>query len=327
MKRIGVILLCGFLLCSCGVEKTTDKSDKEKVVLEKREDEKYFTIEGDTLIKYKGGFEKSAEIVLPQRVRKIAKGAFVLSKSERKNSSGQLATVKLTIPSNVELEPYAFEKMGPMEVEFEEGRTKIEAYAFCGAINDGKRYTSKIKLPNSLKTLEKHCFDTEEWLIVNLGDGIEKIEDYALNGCDWDCLPSSLRAIGKRALGENGELTLPEGVERIGYQAAEELQVKVKIPSSVKSISPGAFVWSENAEEEGYVVDKQNRNYKNDEHGALYSKDGKILYFATFYHTAHLEIPDGVEVVYKEQLYTTRDSFAKVSIRGLDKVKIKKIKR
>ena len=67
---------------------------------------------------------------------------------------------------------------------------------------------------------------------------------------------------GKRALGENGELTLPEGGERIGYQVAEELQVKVKIP-------------------------------------------------------------DGVKVVHKDQLYTTRDSFAKVSIKGLDKVKIK----
>ena len=57
-----------------------------------------------------------------------------------------------------------------------------------------------------------------------------------------------------------------------------------------------AVVWenSGNGDEMGFDVAEANPNYKSDENGWLYSKDGKIMYFAYLIGDEFV-IPDGVE--------------------------------
>ena len=70
-------------------------------------------------------------------------------------------------------------------------------------------------------------------------------------------------------------------------------------------------------------VAEANPNYKSDENGWLYSKDGKIMYFAYLIGDEFV-IPDGVEKVYKNGLYLYEDGLAKGTgtvIVGEDRVK------
>ncbi len=68
-----------------------------------------------------------------------------------------------------------------------------------------------------------------------------------------------------------------------------------------------AVVWenSGNGDEMGFDVAEANPNYKSDENGWLYSKDGKIMYFAYLIGDEFV-IPDGVVKVYKRWTVSIR---------------------
>lgn len=76
---------------------------------------------------------------------------------------------------------------------------------------------------------------------------------------------------------------MPEHLERLGTHCIRiNKEGRVQISASVKYIAKNAVVWenSGNGDEMGFDVAEANPNYKSDENGWLYSKDGKIMYFA-----------------------------------------------
>lgn len=295
--------------------------DKEPII----SDERYFEINDDVLVKYKGGYLNEGRIVLPSCVKRIAKNAFSLNSKEKEMPSGQLCQVKINIPKDVKLDKYAFASMGPMCVYFEEGRKELEEYAFCNAVIDSNRFESEVHLPDSVKKVKKYSFNTLEWLHVYLGNGVEVVENYGLAGCDVDRLPDSIKELKAHAIGQhsinNGHL--PKKLKKMGKECIRLINGRVKITSEITQIPPGAIAWNEETADTsiGYDVDSENKYYKSDDNGWLYSKDGKTLLFADLQDTNY-KIPNGIKKVYRKGLFINSNLDFKVKIKGLDKVEV-----
>lgn len=328
---VGCCIVLGTLF-GCGQEALTEKSrvNKSKTTadtsdsLQVIKDRRYFEIENGVLLKFFGGFVNEAEIILPTEVKKIGKEAFSLTKEEKHKPVGQLATLHLSISKQVELEPYAFQNMGPMIVSFEKGRTNIEERAFFGSVHTG--ISSEVVLPDSVVTLEKDCFRNNlggSHLHIKLGSGIQKIADGALYGVSVDVIPASVRYIGKEAFGEWGYLPndLPEGVQTLGSHFLDLTYGRINIPSSVKEIAPDAVWWQEDSEKCGYDVAEDNPYFASDSNGWLYSKDGKTLYYANLSDTNYT-LPKKVKRIYKKGLVYGADDSLKTKIKGIDRVRI-----
>lgn len=278
-----------------------------------------FEIEDGVLVRYHGDYSLAGEIILPKEVKEIGSRAFLLSKKLRERPIGMLETLRLTIPKGVKLQQEAFYGSGPLEITLEEGREYVEKHSFY----DCTKYHTKlyVKVPDSVKVIEEHAFDIEHggWLTVDLGDGVEILEKYALQGACCGSIPSSVREIAKHAMGDWGRLPhdLPEGVRYLERHFIDLLHGTIKIPASVRHIEVGAVKWEEGAIKLGYKVDPANKNYRSDQNGWLYSKDGKTLYFAYSLNGQDILIPDSVDVVYTKGL--VRDEGVKVY--GLSRVK------
>lgn len=277
-------------------------------------------IKDGVLIRYLGDYAKAGEIVLPSEVREIAGRAFQLPKKLREQPVGLLEAQKVTIPAGVHLQEEAFYRCGPLEVTLEEGREFVEEKAFYGCT----KYHSKInvKVPDSVRIICRHAFDIGHggWLTVDLGKGVEILEAYALQGAYGVSLPESIREIDKHALGDWGRIPegLPEGVRYLEKHFVDLIQGRLQVPASVRHIAVGAAVWEEEAQKMGYQVDPANKNYRSDQNGWLYSKDGKTLYFAYSLNGEDINIPDSVHTVYTKGLQTKGD---KIKVHGLKRVK------
>ena len=309
-----LLLLSVLLMCSCG-SKEQDASNansnhfseqtdhkKEGNTLKKIEGKDMFKIEDGILIKYLGNYKNEAEVVLPKEVKKIGKHAFAISKKEKKKEK---KTLHLTIGQNVKLEECSFEKCGPMKIEFEEGREKIEKRSFMwGPDSDSE---VEVIIPKSVKVIEERAFYNDIGysgvIHVKMEEGLERIEDEAFKGIKIDKIPDSVLYIGKNAFGEieNVKNILPSNLETLQECSFQCYGGKVVIPASVKYIAINAIEWLDCYNDiHGYNVTKDNPYYKSDENGWLYSKDGKTLYFAYRVNTGSLVIPKGVKYVYKE---------------------------
>ena len=306
--------------------KVSDDDLPSKII----EKSKYFEIKKGKLIRYKGGFSNSAVVKLPSEVKSIGKEAFALTKKEKSIPIGRLQTIYLKIPKDVRLDKFAFTGIGPMNLSFEDGRKKIEDFAFQDAAENNTEST--IRIPDSVKVLGKHSFYHSingSYLVVYMGNGVERLEEGALaGGIDIDKLPSSLKYMGKESLNGCGALPgggLPESLEVIESQAISELSDgKIQIPSKVKRIAPGAVSWLEDASDIGYSVSKDNRYFKSDKNGWLYSKDGKELFFAVLRtgeegtsKSYENKVPSSVKIVHKKGLVYDPDGNGKASIKAI----------
>lgn len=333
------LTLMALLLSGCGEQATAGtnqdriqsvKQVNSKVITQtlRASKEELFEIRKGTLVKYQGEYEQTGEIILPKEVRRIGKRAFQLSKELRQQPIGLLATQKLFIPADVTMEEDAFYGAGPLDITLEEGRECVEKRAF----RDCTHYHSRIhvKVPDSVKVVCQEAFcSSGGWLTVELGKGVESLRKYALQGAKCDKLPTSLREIGSHALGEWGSIPngLPEGVRYIERHCIDLIYGKIKIPASVRNIAIGAVEWEEGAEEIGYEVSPDNKNYRSDQNGWLYSKDGKTLYFAYPLDIGEgIRIPHSVKKVYRKGLMTENNGDMpkgeKIKIYGLNRVKI-----
>ena len=174
------------------------------------------------------------------------------------------------------------------------------------------RSDSEVILANSIKVIDEYAFYKGECVKVKLGSGLQQVKKYGLNGVIVRSLPDNLKQLDEESLGDS-------------YKYVHNMPGRIQISASVKYIAKNAVVWenSRNGDEMGFDVAEANPNYKSDENGWLYSKDGKIMYFAYLIGDEFV-IPDGVEKVYKNGLYLYEDGLAKGTgtvIVGEDRVK------
>ncbi|MCR5797625.1 MAG: hypothetical protein K6G63_06875 [Eubacterium sp.] len=146
-----------------------------------------------------------------------------------------------------------------------------------------------------------------------------------MQGCDIDSLPDSIRELKDYAVGvcaiKDGHL--PTSLESMGKQSLICSYGKVKISKDVKNISSTSIVWDEETCDTniGYEVDSENKYYKSDKNGWLYTNDGKTLIYADLEDTDYT-IPKGVKTVYKKGLFVGSQLDFRVKIKGLDGVKV-----
>lgn len=289
--------------------------------------EDMFEVKDGILLRYKGGYQKETKIVLPKSVKAIGGNAFSLNKKEKKVVTG-LKVSYLDIPGNVKLKKNAFTGTGPLKVNLLEGRKKVEKSAF----RDMGKYgcESEITLADSIQIIGEYALCVDGGVVVNLSNKLQRVEKFGLNGASIRSLPDSLKYLGEEALGYQGRAVhkMPGHLEELGTSCIRLYGDRIHIPASVRHIALNAVVWEEcnNADVQGYDVDPGNPYYKSDENGWLYSKDGKILYYAYRLKSEDdIVIPQGVEKVYKEGLYLYDDDYApgeRARIIGKERVKV-----
>ena len=93
-------------------------------------------------------------------------------------------------------------------------------------------------------------------------------------------------------------LTIADTVKTIGYiafRSFSRLISSVYIPASVEYIGGGAFAGCTGLKE--IIVDENNQYYETDEHGVVYTKDGKTLVTSPPLNVEEYTIKEGTEVI------------------------------
>lgn len=345
MRKLCFIVGILLVLTGCGVQTQVQNSEEEpslqpegsyneSSVSETVEEEQkidtsvedMFEVKDGILLRYKGSYQKEIKIVLPKSVKTIGENAFLLNKKERKMATS-LKMSHLDIPSNIKLEKNAFTGAGPLKVKLLEGRKKVEKSAFRDMGKFGCE--SEVTLADSIQIIDEYAFCVDGGVVVNLSNNLQRVEKFGLNGASISSLPDSLVYLGEEALGHPGKAVekMPDHIEELGSSCIRLYGDRIHVPANVRNIALNAVVWDEcnNSDVQGYDVDQDNPYYKSDENGWLYSKDGKILYYAyRLENEDDIVIPSGVEKVYKEGLHLYDDDLAPgehVQIVGKEQVK------
>lgn len=273
-----------------------------------------YKVHGSKIVEYIGGYDTTKTITIPKGITEIGERAFSIGDDITfPDQVSCMKKVSLCIPKDVKIDEDAFNTTGPMNITFEEGRTKIEKNAFrgCSDFVDGDNERIEITLPSTIKTIGESSFATFicSRITLNLNEGLEIIGDNALSGTKCK-LPSTVKKLGDYALYDwwydseaesnlsGGYVELPKGLTEIGDHCIylEMPTKKIKIPASVKKIGECPISYGDNAYKGGVIVDKGNRYYKSNKKGWLYTKNGKkLLYAASF--KGDLVVPEGVEYV------------------------------
>lgn len=175
-----------------------------------------FIVEGDTVLRYLGDYEKQRKIKLPEGTKRIATGTFTVGDAALSDSCTKVA--ELIIPKDVKVEPYAFRNCGKLRIELEEGWTAVEEESFAGMVSKKRQYERfhwvDVTLPSTMRRLKIRAFATEvnglsddlysddgttdyvEPVMVHLNSGLEYIEDDALQGIRCDEIPQHLIEVG-----------------------------------------------------------------------------------------------------------------------------------
>lgn len=281
-----------------------------------RDDQKIssdFIINNGKIIKYIGEINVNKEITIPKEVTSIGSHAFVdkewyLYRTINKKLS-------ICIPKNVTLDQYAFTEAVPMNVTFEEGRTRVEAYAFYETDEN-----MTITLPSSVKTIVQYSFYNMLGTLV-LNEGLTTIGKSALAGSDA-ILPSTVKILKDNALQDYSDIIqLPEGLETIGNNCIfiDHPSEYLYIPESVEKMGDGAIRLGNNFErycDEGFIVSKLNMHFMS-KNGWLYTKDGKRLLYASNYYS-DLIVPEGVEYVGPNSLNVITEGYKLDYKSGID---------
>lgn len=312
-------------LVSMESQKMSQKPQEEQKIATSTED--MFEVKDGVLLRYKGGYQKKTKIVLPKNVKAIGKNAFSLNKKERE-FPGFLKVSYLDVPGNIKLKEYAFTGAGPLKVNLLEGRKRVEKSAFRDMGKFGCE--SEVTLADSIRIIDEYAFCDSYVIVVNLNNNLQRVEKFGLDGASIRSLPDSLKYLGEEALGRQSKAVrkMPGHLEELGSSCIRLYGDRIHIPASVRHIALNAVVWEEcnNADVQGYDVDPGNPYYKSDENGWLYSKDGKILYYAyRLVSERDIVIPKGVEKVYKDGLCMYDDDYApgdRAQIIGKERVKV-----
>ena len=222
---------------------------------------------------------------------------------------GNAKTIK--IPGSVKrVGNYTFYRCSLTSIMLGNGVEEIGVYAFSGGSLE------QLEIPGSVKVIGADAFfgssSAQKLKKLTLHEGLEEIGDAAFwgHGLEELEIPGSVKKIGKNAfayVGKLKKLTLNEGLEEIGdgafqnglytWQNTKDL-TSITLPSTLKKIGSEAFLRvpltainiPASVEEIGesafaktnitkYIVDPKNPNFMVDEeYGALFSKDGSILY-------------------------------------------------
>lgn len=172
-----------------------------------------FIVEGDTVLRYLGDYDKKHKIKLPAGTKRIATGAF--TEGDAALSTAYAHVTELNIPEDVKVEPYAFRNCGKLKIKLEKGWTTVEEESFAGMVSekqqDARKQWVEISLPSSMRYLKKNAFTTEvhgltdttgfagnfvQSVVVRLNNGLQYIEDDALKGILCDIIPTRLIEVG-----------------------------------------------------------------------------------------------------------------------------------
>lgn len=200
----------------------------------------------------------SGTLTIPDNVKVIDSGAFyynsidsivypgtveILGGFQGNNISGALH-----IPSHVKtIGPSAFRGNNISELTFDEGITKIDAYAFAG--NDS---LTDIIFPNSLKSIGTQAFFGLDLVSITFGDSISKLYSYCfgLNRIKDITVPGQLTLLGEGAFYRNmagtnyqNNIVVEEGITEIPEKCFAEMQIlgSLSLPSTLVEIKPNAF--------------------------------------------------------------------------------------
>lgn len=202
-------------------------------------DGKTYTV---TEIAYNAFVKASIDIIkMPNTITVINDYAFSNSSVDSISFSKNLKTIG----------NYAFSYSDLKSVILHEGVETIGNYAFRGDASGNYIYgqISKVKLPNSLKSIGERAFSCNRLTSVVIPNRITDINKYAFSGCLYlkeVVFPEDLKEIGHGAFFNCGinELNLPVTVEKLGASAFEQNinLTKVVLPNSVKVVGERCFM-------------------------------------------------------------------------------------
>ena len=184
-------------------------------------------------------------------------------------------------------------------IDLPHGLSAIEFWAF-----DGSSIRS-IEIPDTVTEIGECTFQfCRELEYVKLSKGITQIPECVFISCrklkELD-IPSNVKSIEYSSLvwcGGLEKLHLHDGLEEIvsgGPKLIRGGQLReVTFPKTLKKVPGGVFNYSPYIEE--YQLDSENPYFSVID-GALYSKDGKVLYAVPNRKRTSFNIPEGVEVI------------------------------
>lgn len=236
------------------------------------------------------------------------------------------------LPADVKIAEKAFDFSGPLNIKLLDGRKNIPQYAFYHT--GGTLFPSEITLPDSVRTIGRFSFSgSKQTLTVNLNNSLSHIKRAGLSETIIPHLPDSLTVLDGGALCGADIKNIgqwiscpPKNLEKMGRECLSLSNGRFHIPASVTHIELDAIEWEYTAKPLGYDVEEKNAYYKSDENGWLYSKDGRVLYFAYHNTEGDFVIPGGVEYVYKYgiRMYNedTPEQESAAKIKGTENVKM-----
>ena len=224
-----------------------------------------FMMEGNTVIRYTGDYEKNRTIVLPEGTKKIAGGAFTVA--QNLCPIEYICTTKLNIPGGIEVEKEAFRNCAKMRITLEEGWTSVPTEAFAHMVEEdtvkGKNQWIEVTLPSSCRRLEERAFETKWFkekstdqsileydtgnvgvqpVTVSLNDGLEYIGDNALFGIMNNMLPKDLKYLGENyflsmySLG-SGNFDITDPIDSSTEYIMQETAYTLPVPDHLEKVS------------------------------------------------------------------------------------------
>lgn len=259
-----------------------------------------FNKDKTVLIKYPPK-NKNTSYTIPSSVKYIEDMAFI----------GCDAIEKLVIPNGVEsIGFYAFESCSALcDVSMSDTVKNIGYNAFMGtpytedlsyAVNCGAYY--EIYVGNVLLYIIDANVASDSYR-VTLRENTSAIAygAFEYSYASEVVIPESVKYIGNGAFSYCSTLlnvTIPYTVKGIGYNVFEFCMnlTNVTIGSDVEFIGENAFLECESLVE--INVDSDNRKYKNDEYGVLFTRDGDVLVqYPIGNERTEYTVPDGVEMI------------------------------
>lgn len=194
---------------------------------------------------------------------------------------------------------YAFSGCSELtEIVIPKHVVSIGAWAFYRCTN-----LKSISIPEGVSTIEMFAFsECSNLTDVYVPQNVTSIEDRAFLACVSlvnITIPNGVTLIGPDAFSGCNSLSkvvIPNSVINIGARAFAGCNLnEINIPASVLSIGESPFSWCINLA--NIIVDADNPNYKNDDFGVLFSKDGSTLIQVPCKLAGKYEIPDSVATI------------------------------
>lgn len=237
------------------------------------ENEHYTAIDGvvytkdlKTLVAFPSAYPHK-HFVVPSTTKVISDGAFMDSQIESVDLPNGLSVI----------EYWAFEGASIRSIEIPDTVTEVGeiAFRFCGNLEHVKLSAGLTEVPRQMFS---SCYKLKE---LDIPSNIKSIHYSALAWCD------SLEILH---LHDGLEEIVPEGPMLIRDGKLRE----VVFPKTLKKVPGGVFNYSPYLNE--YQIDPTNSFFCVKD-GALYSKDGKILYAVPNRNRTDFVIPEGVEEI------------------------------